>query len=226
MENSKLSLNPDQVYIPTRASPIPACLFIAQLPLKWIESILCSNQLPIENEFLRYELTKAIFRLRSAAPDKLTIMPAFPNSQSSDLDLDDSETVTGHENASLSAASLPSQISLQPHPKQEKENNHDTEGRKEVKGALSSILKFFSSASSGKKRKLDNDTLAKEEKRVEEHSEGEAAKLPLPSKRKRLIAQPITRTKKSHSPIKLPATLSNIYENGIIYTYMNFAQLG
>ena len=225
MENSKLSLNPDQVYIPTRSSPIPACLFIAQLPLKWIESILCSNQLPIDNEFLRYELTKAVFRLRSTAPDKLTQMPTFPNSQSSDLDLDDSETVTGHENATPPAASLPSQIiSLHPHPEQEKENNHDTD--KEVKGALSSILKFFSSASSGKKRKLDNGTPAKEEEKVEEHSEEEGAKLPLPSKRKRLIALPITRTKKPHSPIKLPATLSNIYENGIIYTYMNFAQLG
>jgi hypothetical protein len=223
VDTSELSLNPDHVYIPTRGSPIPACLFIAQLPLKWIESILCSNQLPIENEFLRYELTKAIFKLRSAAPDKPSPLPTTISQE----DWDDSETVTGYENGPPPPplVSLPVQsISLRLSSEQKKDGSCEIEGHKELKGTLSSIFNFFSSASSGKKRKLDVSDPSLNENEDEVQKE-EAVNPPLLSRNRHIIF-PAMKTIKPHSPMKLPATLSNIYENGIIYTYMTFAQLG
>lgn len=161
---------------------------------------MCANQLPVESEFQRYELTKMIFRLRSAAPDSL-VQARISNNNLGD-DLDENETITDNS------------------PKKEEKENHltfkITKKKSDLASVTSSILNFFTS--SEKKRKLEffelEDNLISEPKKID-HDVA------------RIITQPILKSSlKRSSPLKLPATLANIYQNGIIYTYMTFSQLG
>ena len=194
-----LELNPNQSYAPSKEHAVPACLFIAQLPLKWIESVMCANQLPVESEFQRYELTKMIFRLRSAAPDSL-VQARISNTTLID-DWDENETIKGG--------------SPKKEEKEEKENNSEvkTVKKTDLASVTSSILEFFTS--SGKKRKLEQleDNLILELGSIENNGA-------------RIIAKPNLSSKKHSTPLKLPLTLANIYQNGIVYSYMNFAELG
>jgi hypothetical protein len=61
----------DRVYPPGPMTPM--CLFLAQLPLVWIERIVKSDLLTIPCEFERYQLVKSILRLRQSRPVQVTV---------------------------------------------------------------------------------------------------------------------------------------------------------
>jgi hypothetical protein len=136
----------------------PLCLFLANLPLIWIEKVMKSDMLCIPCEFDRYVLMKQILWLRQSRPV---------------------EAVT---------VELPAQ----------KKDNVVTGVAKKVYSLFDGLIPR------AKKRKL-------------EESDEETVSSPVCAKRaiKPLPNRPT-----------LPQTISNIYESGIIYTYMTFPQLG
>jgi hypothetical protein len=153
----------DTIYPPGPKTPL--CLFLAPLPLVWIEKIMKSDQLTIPCEFERYQLVKSILRLRQTRPVQVTV---------------------------------------------DSESEEEEEEKVEIKQTVvSGVAKKMYS--------LFDTWIPKAKKRKLEESDDETVSSPVAEQR---IIKPLP-----NRPT-LPQTISNIYESGIIYTYMTFPQLG
>ena len=177
-------------------------LFIAQLPLKWIESLLCADSLVIPTEFDRYEITKQVFKIRSGR--SMADFAIFPNDNSEE----EEKTVETISISSPECSKKDEECEIK-----DKENEGATSKPFSV---ASQIVNFFTS-STRKKRKLEE---------FDSSASNDCQSSPA-SKDERLI-KPLRKTPiwPKENSMKLPSSLSNIYERGIVYTFMTFQQLG
>lgn len=184
----------DKINFPSPQDLVSTSLYLAQLPLRWIQHVLAADCLAINCEFDRYCLTKTIFEIRQAR-----IIPDYTN-----------VIVEEFQSAAMIPAMLPK-----------------PESPKKAVSVANTIYRLIDRVISGtaKKRKLDEEYFAPfPQNNVKEIAPEVAVSqdrviLPLP------VLSPKLRFATSSVPT-LPSTLANIYEKGIIYTYMTFSQLG
>lgn len=80
------TLSSDHYHYPKLDAPIPLCVFLAQLPLVWIEKVVSCDCLVIQSEFERYHLVKQILHKRQARVNLDTICQAEGEAEDEEAD--------------------------------------------------------------------------------------------------------------------------------------------
>ncbi|KAJ3362309.1 hypothetical protein HDU91_003487 [Kappamyces sp. JEL0680] len=181
---------------PSRTAPIPASLFLAQLPLRWIEKVLCADALVTPSEYERYRLAKRIFQLRSSFPH---LIPTEQSQQSPFC-----QQVSSHD---------------EDYNTSQDENEPETHAEPEDESfSIAGLIEKVLTNVRPKKRKMEEPVT-----NPPKDSDSQARKR-LKSVTDNALSSPTTYKPESLSI--LPTTQAKIYEKGIIYTYMTFQQLG
>jgi hypothetical protein len=194
---------------------LPVHVFLAKLPLSWIEKVVCADQLYVRSEFDRYQLVKKILDLRHSGSEFITNNLSTNDVHgSNNLLIDVIENLDTSEGEDIEIESNDeNQVEIESGNVSDKRKLKEVNEAKPFNSIFNMIDKFLPLR---KKRKLDSDEevpiqiydIKRKIKKITKNPQN-LPKALLP------ITQPI-----------LPKTLTNIYNTGIIYTWMTFPQLG